>query len=138
MVSVMKHAMNTCATLITVTEGSAQMWKETLVTPKNLRMTLVTMIAITNIVILTKTDVVSCIVILTLLVISQASKMMYVMCTDYRKAATLMEEIVVLNVLLVAILSCFRMFSVKRHVIIKTATLIEDIVFNVPLVAIKS
>ena len=53
----------------------------------------------------------------------------------YRKTVTMMEEIV--NAPLVALISCLRILSVKRHAIIKTATLMEDIVFNVSLVAIK-
>ena len=61
----MKHVIYNSATLITETVGSAQMWKETLVIAKNLRMTLVTMIAIISIVILTTTHVVVSFVILT-------------------------------------------------------------------------
>ena len=60
----MKHAMYTCATLITETVGSGQMWKKTLVVAKNSPMTLVTMIAITSIVFLTTKHVIVIFVIL--------------------------------------------------------------------------
>ena len=41
-----------------------------------------------------------------------------------------------MNVPLVAMITCLRMKSVKRRVIIKTATWMEEIVMNVLMVAI--